>query len=506
MKLRNIVPIFLALIFIVFSAFPAFAEEEITTANVEAEESKQAVKEIYDYSDLLEISKDPSGSYKLMADIDLKDILWEPINFHGSLDGNGYSIVNITVNQTSSQTRKTYDGNLIDYDTTFSGFFGILENANITDLDLLGLKVSVDTDSECFVGGIAGFMENSKIRNCSVTGEATLYTSGKCFGIGGFAGFGNGQIEGSKSDMTLVCVDKDSANPDEQFMGGAYAGGYIDLDKNEVKINGFVSDHGYVHNGGLLGIYVLYPQDDGYQGYVTNNRVSGKISFFEDNADRRAYCEPIAGEIMNWTFNMDGNEDDFEADEHFEYDYDLLPHDCAAPDYSDTVKASSCSEKGYTEHYCNNCGYTYVSDYTLPVHEVEKWTVTREPTAEEAGLQQGSCTKCGTVVYERIDKVQSEVPETETAKVASEGGKGGVGTIILIIIIVIVVVLIVLYLLARARAAKAKKMRARQRAQRRAEMERAGRRPQSGQRPQGRRPQTTNTGRRPQRPSDRNYR
>ena len=49
---------------------------------------------------------------------------------------------------------------------------------------------------------------------------------------------GNGNISGCEADVTLVCTDadKNSADRDEQFMGGIYADGYINVSDCVVNI------------------------------------------------------------------------------------------------------------------------------------------------------------------------------------------------------------------------------------------------------------------------------
>ncbi|MDO4529566.1 MAG: hypothetical protein Q4B55_04065, partial [Lachnospiraceae bacterium] len=212
------------------------------------------VTEIWVYNDLLKVADDPAGSYKLMADIDLKGKIWTPVDFSGTFDGDGHAILNASINQTGQKTYTVYDGNMISYDTWFSGFFSSLVNASVKNTRFLGVEVSVDTSEPTFAGGITGYMESSTIENCTLYGKVTLYTSGKAFGVGGIAGFGNGSITASSSDMTLVCVDKDRGNKDEQFLGGAYSAGYIDLTDNAIQLDGYDSDHGYVHDGGLVGM------------------------------------------------------------------------------------------------------------------------------------------------------------------------------------------------------------------------------------------------------------
>lgn len=341
------------------------------TIDVKADE----VVEIYTYDELLQLGNNPEGSYKLMADIDCSGKIWTPIDFRGTLDGNNHAILNLKVNGCGATRTSTYDGNMVQYDTYFSGFFNILKNAQVSNLKFLGVDVSVDTGNPCFAGGIAGMMENSTISGCTIEGQIKVSTNAKSFGTGGIAGFGYGRIEKTIADVTLICIDEDVDYKEEQFMGGAYAAGYIDLVDNQIHIKGYDSDHGYVHDGGLVGMYIFYPEDNGQYGTMTGNTVDGFITFYEDNEDRRAYCEAFIGEIMNWNFDKDDfNEDNFVRDELFYEDfYDeetetylvLQPHSCDAPNMESRVVASTETEYGYTEYTCSNCGYSYRAAYTV---------------------------------------------------------------------------------------------------------------------------------------------
>ena len=389
----------------------------------------EEVTEIRTYEDLLKIADNPSGSYQLMNDIDLKDKTWTPVDFTGSFDGNGHAILNATITGTGPQTFESYDGNLVSYDTRYAGFFSSLtEGARVSNLKLLGVNINVSTDEPVFAGGIAGYMDTGAIADCTVYGSINLHTTGQSFGAGGVAGFGNGVIAGTNSDMTLVCVDEDTEYKEEQFMGGAYAAGYIDLANNSIKIDGYDSDHGYVHNGGLVGMYILYPEDNGYSGYVVDNTLSGQITFFEDNEDRRAYCEPYIGEIMNWSFAYDDafSGDNFTGNEVFEYDTVLQPHTCENPKWEQTVVESTETENGYTEYRCSECGYTYRADF--------------KPVLEGSG-QDGAAGG------------NTEDPSSPAGD-KSGGKKVSVVLIIMIILFVIVIALITFFLIRRSQLEK----------------------------------------------------
>ena len=478
----------LCLAWTMLQPFAVMAEDDMPELISEGTE----VKQIFNYEDLLTIRDNPSGSYELMCDIDMAGIVWEPVDFSGVFDGNDYAILNCTVTSVTSDTRLTYDGNMIDYDTVFSGFFGIVEGATITDFSLLGINVDVDVDADCFVGGLCGYTDETVIRNCTVEGTVSLYVNGAMFGVGGAIGFGSGEITGSTIDTTLVCVDKNAEEKDEQFMGGVNGNGYLSIDSCNVTIRGYDSDHGYVHDGGLSGMFILYPEGYYYWGFITNNTVNGYITFFEDNEDRRAYCEPDIGEDMTETHDTDGNEYDFERDERFEYDVDLFPETCENPEYTTEIVAAACPEYGYTLYTCTGCGYSFKADYTAPAHNVLNWNVLQAATEEAEGLGEGVCQTCGKTVYQVLPKAeptsettepQSETvsdtasettaaPETTTAADTQQGRSiGGVVLVVGIVVLVVAVALLIIVLTVKEKRRKARirarKLRQQQRRQNR---------------------------------------
>ena len=398
------------------------AEEASDMLPIADQEPETAV-EIWDAAGLRAMAKDPFGAYYLAADIDMSDEAWTPFAFHGSLDGGGHSILNLTVRETGAAVRETYDGNMKVYDTSFAGFFDEMGDAQVCNLNLVNLRIDVETELPCFIGGITGYMANSSIENCTVQGNLQLRAHDRMFGVGGIIGYGFGSIKDSKADVTLVCIDTDASTKDEQFMGGVCAAGYPDINGCDIAISGFDSDHGYVHNGGLVGMYMFYPKGIQYRGSITDNNVTGKITFFEDNTNRRAYCKGFIGEIMNWDFENGRNKDDFVRDEVFSYDVDLLPHACENPMMQEEVTSPGC-EFGYTTYVCGTCGYRETDHYTLKVHDYE-WTILKDADLEEEGLREGVCKICGETAKESIPKV---IPEpTEEPEQAAGDGSGNDG-------------------------------------------------------------------------------
>ena len=377
-KLKKILAVIISAIMLVSLALPAFAEDGVT--------------EIKTYEDLLKIKDNPTGSYRLVNDIDCKGQDWLPIDFSGTLDGNGKAIMNLTITKTGESTRTTIDGNWKEYDTHFAGLFCVMENATVANLTLLGVNVDVALDDNTYVGTIAGYMADGTIESCTVEGTAKLTSSCKSFGVGGILGYGKGRINSCTADVTLICIDTDKEWKDEQFMGGAYANGYPDVTNCTINIKGYDSDHGYVHDGGIGGMYIL-PHSEKYAGHVDNNKVTGFISFFEDNTNRRAYCVGDIGEIMNWTLTKNGNDiTGFERRETKDYSKDLLPNMCENAEYDQSVTAPTETEYGYTTYKCKTCDYSYKADYTSLNVYAEPETETEEPKkggetpAEHQGL------------------------------------------------------------------------------------------------------------------------
>ena len=267
------------------------------------------------------------------------------------------------------------------------------------------------------MGALAGYGENVHISGCTVTADLELRAHDRIFGLGGLIGYAKGIMENCDLDLTLVNVDTDPESLDEQFLGGVCAIGFMDIENCTVKLRGYVSDHGYVHSGGVVGMYMEYPWTHGKVGSIKGLTLDGQITFFEHNKSRRAYCGGIEGELLIGWYYTENNAVNFTRDERFEYDVELRPEMCAAPEYTEAVTAADCENFGYTTYTCNTCGYSFRDCYTLRSHEVTAWTLTKEPTVEEEGISVGHCA-CGLEFTRTEPKLEPEpttVPDTTQA-------------------------------------------------------------------------------------------
>jgi hypothetical protein len=129
--------------------------------------------------------------------------------------------------------------------------------------------------------------------------------------------------------------------------------------------------------------------------------VAASISFFEDVADRRAYCSAYVGEIQNEDLLVSGNEAiRFESNESKDFSRILLADMDENPVYNAVVTLPLCTEFGFTTYENPKTGYSYRDDYTAPAHTPGDWKIVTPPTYETEGMRQQSCAYCGELLRE----------------------------------------------------------------------------------------------------------
>ena len=366
------------------------------------EKSSAGSVQISDAAGMLAISENPSGSYELIQDVDMANVEWTPLPFSGTFLGNGHALLNVRITQPGPDFAQTVDGLHRGYDTCFAALFSVTEKAQIQDLQLINVEIDVTTPENCFAAGIAGYGADSTIENCSVSGRINLRCGGRIQGISGIMGYGYGLAADTETDVTLVLVDENRAEKCEAFLGGILACGYADVSGCNIRLDGYSSIHGYVHNGGIIGMDHIHPRDKEHRGYVKDCTVDAAITFFEDNDDRRAYCKEYVGERLNEEAILSNNTTlRFEKTEVTDYETPLMPERCEKPDYRTEVTEPTCTDYGYTTYTCAGCGYSYRDDYTLPAHKPGEWKTTQQADYERAGEEQRFCTGCGILLDRR---------------------------------------------------------------------------------------------------------
>ncbi|MFI3229216.1 MAG: hypothetical protein R3Y23_03535 [Bacillota bacterium] len=170
------------------------------------------------------------ATFKLTADIDLSDINWQPIgdsitnSFTGTFDGNGYTISNLTIGDTTTSTEGVDDLETVytATETSYIGLFGYSNGATFSDVTLTYEYRFSTLFDNTYVGGIVGYAygDNSytdidvsgsvdaiyamnKVYS-STTGNPTYTNDGYIY-IGGVVGYGVGVTTINTVTTSLKC-------------------------------------------------------------------------------------------------------------------------------------------------------------------------------------------------------------------------------------------------------------------------------------------------------------
>ena len=408
MKKRMFVLLLSALLLLGGLPLPAAAEESVT--GIASREELEAIR------------LNPSGSYRLTADIDLDGAPWTPIPFSGTLDGDGHTLYNLRVDSTGEETVTTFDGNRKEYETVFGALFSTVTDATVKNLNLVNATVAVSTDRNCFLAPLAGYALRSSFEACSVSSRVALTLSGTNEGVGGLIGFADGCIvEGCSVDCVLTFTDTNEAIDCEEFMGGIIACGSGRVNDCAVKLRGFAEIYGYAHGGGVFGMHKLRRGLDFFPK-LSRTTVDAEISFFEVSPVKRSYCDPLIGEDSGGYCTLSKN-----TVSHFDSfasrsPVRLRPEACESPVYEAVITEPTCSSWGFTTYTCSVCGYTYTDFYTPPAHRYD--AVETPPTCTEAGETTYTCVYCGDSYSDPIPPAGHTPGEWTTVREAAIGVAG----------------------------------------------------------------------------------
>ena len=285
---------------------------------------------IYNSTDLIEINNELNANYKMMADVDLTGIDFDPIGqenfaFTGTLDGNNHKITGLIINKNNLKIKDNV------------GLFEVLENAVITNLTIENANITGDNN----VGILAGkIVKGANINNVKVSGSieasnannkvleiipsniknpqnvATALekiTSVKYTDWLNYLNGTNGQpldiisptvannIESAISNKSNALYNTTGINIYTGRVGGLV--GYIDIYENDYDTNiiNTTADTNIktdgIKIGGLIG--KLYNEKTSKQNLVVQNTTSSLIK----NELNNDYVGGFAGEIVNDSVN-----------------------------------------------------------------------------------------------------------------------------------------------------------------------------------------------------------
>ena len=247
---------------------------------------------IYTSADLDSMRLDIGASYKLMSDIDMLGIDYTPLGdandpFTGDLDGNGYKIMNLTINNTNKK----------------AGLFGETSGATFENITLE--NVTFTEGDYTHVGALAGKVVAGSVDNCIVTGEV-VFTQNRinedidtyCGGLIGYIS-GRAHITGSlmDGDLTIsgfrssgslvgdtynnnVTGSLDNVSIDECYVKGIiniegkYCGGFIGNNNGSID-NSSVEAEGRVEGTSATGGFAAYNMG---MGLIQNSYATIDIS------------------------------------------------------------------------------------------------------------------------------------------------------------------------------------------------------------------------------------
>ena len=145
-----------------------------------------------------EASEYDNATFKLDCDIDLNNEEWTPIGdwasqrteFHGTFDGQGFTISNIKISKPCERGKKQED--------SAYGLFGNVKGGTVKNVTLSNVEVSgVAKFSAALVGRLNGNVENCHVNNASITCSS--------WQIGGLvAQYNSGTISGCSVENTTI--------------------------------------------------------------------------------------------------------------------------------------------------------------------------------------------------------------------------------------------------------------------------------------------------------------
>ena len=168
MKISKRITGFISVIMTIAVMMTALAGLTVTAS---AKSKWDGYTKISSAADLLKM-KNSDGKFYLTKDIDLKSYgKWEEaIRFSGTLDGNGFSVKNLTSEK--------------------FGLFYTLTDATVRNLGVTNVRI----DTEKSVGALTNGCKNSVIENCYVTGS--ISSEGQA---GGLVGYDSGTTKGGNT-------------------------------------------------------------------------------------------------------------------------------------------------------------------------------------------------------------------------------------------------------------------------------------------------------------------
>lgn len=236
------------------------------------------IKTISNPSQLYDVRNNLAGDYRLKADISLAAYTnWVPIGkfgtpFTGKIDGNGYKITHLSINDTTED---------------YAGLFGAVNGGTITNLAMENVSII----GGVYTGAVAGYMENSIITDCYSTGSIASSSVVYAYS-GGIVGYiYNSIIADSYSEGDIGSSSSSSISVHSGGIAGYMFAGTIKNSYSTGNITSY-SEVLYEHSdpspssGGIAGtVYSGTITDSHSTGDIVSSFSSGGIAGFAWNSE-----------------------------------------------------------------------------------------------------------------------------------------------------------------------------------------------------------------------------
>lgn len=150
---------------------------------------------IWESEHFSKIKKNPSAKFEIIKDLDFTGVNYTPFEFKGTLDGNGYTIKNLTITT----------------ENTNAGLF-TKNTGTITSVKLENLTINSNNTKTSYIGGLCGVSTGKLygivIKNSVINSETGV--------VGGIVG----QLKNAKIEMSSARATINSGNDTNSYVGG----------------------------------------------------------------------------------------------------------------------------------------------------------------------------------------------------------------------------------------------------------------------------------------------
>lgn len=371
--------------------------------------------QIWTAEDMLKIADKPDATYRLMRDIDMSGVDWDSPSFSGVFHGNNHALLNLKISKPCAERFTAVDVNEKQIEFQAAGLFGVMHEARVDYLTLIGVSADMDAESPIFMGAVAGAAYESIFENCVVSGTMELRSASEAYGLGGIVGYGSTSFTNCTVVATLICSDANLESKDDAYLGGLLAFGFTSCHNCNVDMDGYLGVAGHTYSGGAMGLMMQYGLIREGKAEVSGCSLNGQLYVREFGRVAVVDCEKTVGEVIKtWNYSIDSNSGNLET--HVIREDDSIPHPekCAEPKLVEELVDPDCDNFGYSLFTCAGCGYRVRRDYTLKDHRVSDW----KEFPQIPDMMTGVCGICQTEVYEfrsLIPELQvEEIPEVPT--------------------------------------------------------------------------------------------